>query len=126
MAEGAGGRLDALEVVEVRVHAEAAADLIVFAPKLLLGIQTLVHKDGVEHMAAVALGEDEAVAVGGVDLFRRPVQKIVVERYGHFHHGKSAAHVAVTDVLRGDDDVLAELLGLGLQTRKAFVCIAHA
>ena len=61
MAEGAGGRLNAFEVVEVRVHAEAAA-----------------------------------------------------------------AHVAVTDVLRGDDDVLAELLGLGLQTRKAFVCIAHA
>ena len=77
-------------------------------------------------MAAVALGEDEAVAVGVVDLFRRPVQKIVVERYGHFHHGKSATHVAVTDVFRGDDDVLAELLGLGLQTRKAFVCIAHA
>ena len=66
----------------------------------------------------------EAVAVGVVDLSGDQFRKIVVERYGHFHHGKSAAHVAVTDVLRGDDDVARSCSALASRrARRSFALL---
>src|SRR3954465_15924007 len=79
---GAGRRLDAPDVVHVRVHAEGVARLVVAVEDLFEGVEPQVRQDVVEQNAVVALAQDEAVTIRIVQVLRVESEEVVVQRDG--------------------------------------------
>ena len=109
LAERAGGHVDARGVVHVRVALQAAAD-VAQRLELLNGEEPAARENGVERGGRVALGEDEAVAVGLVGIGRVDVHVLEVQVGQDVRDGQRPAGVARLGGVNAGNDAATDLV----------------
>ena len=112
MAQGAGGNLDALDTLVVRMRAEGMTDGVVGVEQQIPVIHAHVAEDREQQDAVVTLAEDEAVAVGIVEIVGIEPHVFVVDRCGDVCCGHRAADMDVTDAACRQRQLFADLAGL--------------
>ena len=96
----------------IRMRAEGMADGVVRVEQQIPVIHAHVAEDREQQDAVVTLAEDEAVAVGIVEIFGIEPHVFVVDRGGHVGRGHRAADVDVADAAGRQSELLTDLAGL--------------